>query len=203
MDNIQKIIESGILDLYVLNSVTSEEKIEVERLEATYPQIRMEIELIRSSLEGLIETGNSVPGLTVKPLIFAGIDFRERMRGGENLIETPVLNENSKVSDFDQWLMREDMQLPDDFKDYYIKVLYFSPGIICSLVWIKYEAPYEIHHDQHEKFLILEGSCEIMYDDQVKKFSAGDYFQVPLHVNHRVVITSAIPCKAILQRIAV
>jgi mannose-6-phosphate isomerase-like protein (cupin superfamily) len=63
-------------------------------------------------------------------------------------------------------------------------------------------APQELHHDEHEKFLIVEGSCTISVEDKSYDLVAGDFLQIPLHKKHHVTVTSSIPCKVILQRAA-
>ncbi|MBC7388944.1 MAG: cupin domain-containing protein [Opitutaceae bacterium] len=202
MDNIREIIESGILDLYVLGATTLEETVEVERLLISLPEILDEINLIKSTLTDLSSTINKTPRVTVKPFLFASIDYMERLQGGEPHKITPVLGPDSKISDFQEWLSRDDMVIPKDFKDYHIKILTHTPAMSCAIVWIEHEAPLEVHHNEMERLLIIEGSCEITYGNEVKELYSGDYFDVPLHTDHRVVITSEIPCKVILQRIA-
>ncbi len=202
MDNIQEIIESGILDLYVLGATTPEETLNVEQLALTNPEIQDEINQIRTTLGGLADTNAKTPGATVKPFLFASIDYMERLQSGEAPSNPPVLNAQSKISDFQEWIDRDDMQIPDNFKDYHIKILSYTPVMSCAIVWIENEAPYEVHHNEMERLLILEGSCEISYGDQVREFLPGDFFDVPMHTDHRVLVTSAVPCKVILQRIA-
>ncbi|MDW8297367.1 MAG: anti-sigma factor [Raineya sp.] len=46
----QKFIESGILSVYVLGIATEEEKQEVERMAALYPEVRKELESLQSTL---------------------------------------------------------------------------------------------------------------------------------------------------------
>ena len=51
-------------------------------------------------------------------------------------------------------------------------------------------------------FLIVEGTCTILVENEVYQLVPGDYFAVPLHKSHILKVTSEIPCKVILQRIA-
>ena len=74
--------------------------------------------------------------------------------------------------------------------------------MITAVIWIGQMAPDETHDDEHEKFLILEGTCDITVGNDVHHLKAGDYFAIPLHKTHMVKVTSDVPCKAILQRIA-
>lgn len=49
-------MESGVLELYVTGSLTSDEKADVERMALTYPEIRKELDEIERSLERYSET---------------------------------------------------------------------------------------------------------------------------------------------------
>ena len=125
------------------------------------------------------------------------------METGEEFCIAPELNENSKISDFSEWIERENMlSAPDDYEDIHVKIISATPEMTCAIVWIKELAPEEVHHKEYEKFLILEGTCTIMVGDQENKLVAGDYFAIPLFEDHKVLVTSEIPCKVILQRIA-
>jgi mannose-6-phosphate isomerase-like protein (cupin superfamily) len=92
------------------------------------------------------------------------------------------------------------MGLPTDLKDIQIRVIGSTPKMMTAIVWIKEMVPQEVHVDEHEKFLIVEGTCEITVGEDVYSFTAGDFMQIPLHKKHHVKVTSVIPCKVLLQR---
>ena len=94
------------------------------------------------------------------------------------------------------------MVSPDDIESAYAKILTHTRELTCALVWMKAMAAPEIHHDELERFLIVEGSCILTVADDVYELVAGDYFEVPLHKWHHAVVTSEIPCKVILQRMS-
>ena len=89
-----------------------------------------------------------------------------------------------------------------EHQDIFAKIIGYAPEVTTAIVWIKEMAPEETHTDEYEKFLIIEGTCDIVIEHKVHQLKAGDYFSIPLHANHHVVVTSEIPCKAILQRVA-
>ena len=66
---------------------------------------------------------------------------------------------------------------------------------------LKHGAPTETHTNEYEKFLIVEGSCDLTIGTTVHHLNAGNYLSIPLYVSHDVKVTSAIPCKIILQRV--
>ncbi|MBC8052897.1 MAG: anti-sigma factor [Sphingobacteriaceae bacterium] len=55
MENIKAYIESGVLELYVLGDLSTDEKLEVERVLETYPELKTEVEEIEKALQGFAE----------------------------------------------------------------------------------------------------------------------------------------------------
>ena len=135
-------------------------------------------------------------------MILAVIDYTERLKNGENPGVPPVINEHSVISDYSLWLNRQDMVLPDDAGEIEVKLINYQPKIMTAIVWIKHEAPHEIHDDVYEKFLVVEGSCDIVTDKGVHSLVVGQCLTLPLNLGHTVKVTSAVPCKVILQRVA-
>ncbi|MGK2862849.1 MAG: cupin domain-containing protein [Chitinophagaceae bacterium] len=197
----KELIDSGILEQYVLGSASPAEILEVEKLAAEDPAIRLEIDLISESFEKLAMENAVEPPVVIKPFLMALINYMERMNNGEAASAPPVLNQNSKVSDFDEWLNREDMVSPGT-EDLFARIISYTPEATTAIVWIKEYAPQEVHDNEYEKFLIVEGTCDIIVDEDVNHLKPGDYFAIPLYKNHMVRVTSSIPCKVLLQRIA-
>lgn len=138
----------------------------------------------------------------IKPFLFATIDYSERIEKGEAPSYPKILDEDSRIEDYEEWLNRPNMQLPEDFKDFHAVIISHTPQALTSIVWLKEGAPLELHHNEYEKFLIVEGSCDITIEDTPHPLKAGDYLSIPLHKNHMVKVTSPGPCKIILQRVA-
>ena len=72
-----------------------------------------------------------------------------------------------------------------------------------ALVWLEHEEPTETHTDCVERFLILEGTCEVTIGKDVHVMVPGNVITIPMFTDHSVLVTSPIPCKAILQRVMV
>ncbi len=201
MTSDKEYINSGMLEQYVLGYTSPAESTEVELMAATYPAIKMEIEAIHESLEAYAMEQAIKPNPIIKPFLLATVDYSKRIKNGEPATVPPVLNESSAIEDYAPWLNRTDMMVPDD-NDIFAKIIGYTPEAITAIVWIKEYAPHEVHDHEFEKFLIVEGTCNIIVEDTVHALIPGDYFAIPLHKNHLVKVTSAIPCKVILQRIA-
>lgn len=195
-------ISSGILEQYVLGTINVQELPIVEQMAANHPEIKEEILSISYVIEQLAIENQVAPSKTIKPFIMATIDFIERMEGGEQPSFPPILNETSSLSDYSDWLHRDDMFLPENAGDLHAKIIGYTPEATTAIAWIKGNAPIETHDKEYEKFLIIEGTCDIVVEDKVYQLVAGDYFAIPLHKPHQVRVTSTIACKVILQRIA-
>ncbi len=202
MKNINTFIQSGILESYVLGLASDEEMEEVESMSALYPAVQEAIDFFCNSLEINGLANATPPPPTVKTMVMASIDFIERMQAGESPSFPKILSDASKIADYNEWINRPDMVTPPHFEDIYAKIIGYTPKITTAIVWIKTMAPQEIHTDEFERFLIVEGTCDITIGEKIHQLKPGDYLGIPLFQNHHVVVTSKIPCKVILQRVA-
>jgi mannose-6-phosphate isomerase-like protein (cupin superfamily) len=202
MKKVQQFMDSGILEQYVAGIATAQEKKEVEEMAASFPEIRKEITELEIALEAYIQFSAIIPDPTIKPFLMATIDYTERVKKGEIPSFPPIINADSKIEDYSEWIKRSDMNLPADFKDFYAKIIGRAPNTLTAIVWIKEMAPIEVHDKELEKFLILEGACDITIENEVNHLAPGDVLSIPLYKKHFVKITSKEPCKIILQRIA-
>jgi mannose-6-phosphate isomerase-like protein (cupin superfamily) len=203
MSPVAEFIESGILELYVMGTSSAEENLEVEQMAARYPEVKQELEQISLAMEHYAQANSVKPRATVKALVMATIDYMERMRRGELPEAPPVLTQRSRASDYDKWLSHKDAVLPAGADGIYARIIGYTPVATTAILWIKEQTEQELHHDEYERFLILEGSCQIKVGEKEHTLSAGDFFDIPLHTPHQVFVTSDIPCKAILQRLNV
>lgn len=202
MNRIANYIESGVLELYVMGIASPEEIEEVEKMAAAHPEISDAIREISITLESYAGAHAVTPHGTIKPLLLATIDYMDRLKNGEAPAFPPVLGEHSRISDYQEWLGREDLSQPGDFDDIHVRLIGYTPQVTSAIVWIKSMAPHEVHDHEYERFLIVEGTCDIVIGDKTHKLAPGDYMQIPLHSGHHVKVTSDIPCKVILQRVA-
>jgi mannose-6-phosphate isomerase-like protein (cupin superfamily) len=202
MSSVTEIIESGVLELFVMGAASKEEALEVERLAAAHPEIRQELEEISRTLENYALEHAVEPSPRVKPVLLATIDYMTRMQEGEPMTYPPVLTESSSIADFEPWLNQEDLQHPDEQEDIFVKIIGYSQQATTAIVWIKDMKYSEVHDDELESFLIVEGSCDVVLGEEIRSLRPGDYLAIPLHTPHTIKVTSDIPCKAILQRLA-
>lgn len=203
MNPITAFIESGILELYVMGVTSPEENLEVEQMAAAHPEVKQEIEAISQAMEQYTMAHAVEPRGNIKPLLLATVDYIERMKQGELPEAPPVLTEASQLEDYRQWIERADMGYPAETENIYARIIGYTPAATTAIVWIKDSSGFEVHHDEHERFLILEGTCDFTVGEAAYQLKAGDFFAIPLHIPHKIKVTSEIPCKAILQRLSV
>ncbi|MFK8104794.1 MAG: cupin domain-containing protein [Saprospiraceae bacterium] len=197
-----QIIPSGLLELYVIGDLSQSEKLRVEKAMEQDDTIKYEILAIEKALEAYA-LGHAVSVTSaVKPMLFAQIDFNDRLLNGEVPVTPPSLSPESKIADFSQWLQREDMQEPETYESMHGRIINSTEEKTTLIIWLKHGAPDETHTDEIEKFLIVEGSCEIKIGNTVHSLERGDYLSIPLFINHNVKVTSDFPCKIILERAA-
>ncbi|MBC7696538.1 MAG: cupin domain-containing protein [Burkholderiales bacterium] len=180
----------------------ADETARVNEMALKHPEISLEIEEISKALEIDAESKMYKPSQTVKPFIMAIVDYTERLKNGEQMTFPPLLSRESKIIDFAEWTTRADMILPDDADNLYAKLIGHNSEATTAISWLRTHSPVEIHTTELERFLILEGSCDITIGNEVHSLVAGDFLAIPLHIEHSLVVTSQIPCKVILQRVA-
>ncbi len=202
MENITAYIESGIIQSYVMGMATDAEVKEVELMAANHPEVEAAIKAFSADLENYALSNATAPDPTIKPFLMATIDYMERLGKGEVPGAPAELNDNSTIADYSEWLDRPDMVLPPAFEDFHAKIISYTPAAVTAIVWIKDMAPAEVHDKEYEKFLVVEGTCTITIGDEEHKLVPGDFLAIPLYKDHNVKVTSDIPCKVILQRIA-
>jgi mannose-6-phosphate isomerase-like protein (cupin superfamily) len=197
----KEFIDSGILEQYAFGIASADEMAEVERMIAIDPAIYLELTAINKSMENYANANAIKPSEVIKPFLMATINYTERMQNGEPASNPPLLNKQSSITDYNEWLNRADMVSPGT-EDLFARIIGYTPEAVTAIVWIKDYAPHEVHDDEYERFLIVEGTCDIIVDEEVNHLVPGDYFAIPLYKNHMVKVTSLFPCKVILQRVA-
>jgi mannose-6-phosphate isomerase-like protein (cupin superfamily) len=195
------LLNSGLLEEYVLGLTSLDETMEIEAFAANDSAIRAAIDSISTSLETFAFTNAVAPDPLIKPFLMATINYTERMEAGEPASDPPMLSEKSRIADYATWLNREDMVYRGK-DEIFARIIGYKPEALTAIVWLKDYAPTEVHDHEYEKFLVVEGTCNIMVEGQSNNLVPGDYFAIPLHKNHMVKVTSNIPCKVILQRVA-
>ncbi len=199
---LEEIKNSGILELYVLGDLSSKELAEVEQAISKYPALKQELFEIEKSFEVYAQLNAAKTDPTGRSMLVTAVNYAERLANGETATTPPPLSPNSKIVDFQEWLDREDLQEPVEYDSMHGHILHASPERKTLIVWLKEGAPPEIHTHEIEKFLIVEGTCDITIGDKTHSLTPGDFLEIPLFISHQVVVTSKSRCKLILERSA-
>jgi len=202
MSEVSRFIESGILEMYVLGDTTPEQSAEVERMAKIHLRVKEELTSIEILLEDYALSHAKQVDPTIKPFFLASINYLERLGNGEQRSLPPKLHKDSLSADYSQWLDRPELQLTEPVDEIEARIIGATREQTTAIVWIKNGSPPETHKDVYESFLILEGTCNIIVDGKNNYLKAGDVFTIPLHLSHTVIVTSDIPCKVILERLA-
>ncbi len=202
MNEVKSFIESGILEMYVMGQATAAETADVENMAALHNEVRREIDDISITMERYARAHAVKPSPMVQPFLMATIDYMERMKKGEAPAFPPTLHEGSKIIDYTTWLDRADLYPAEPLTDVHASIIGYTPQLTTAIVWLTYGAPQETHTSELEKFLIVEGTCDIIIGKDIHSMRPGDTMTIPLHIPHSVKVTSDYPCKIILQRAA-
>ena len=201
MDDIQKYIASGILERYVTGDLDPSERREVEQMANTHPEIR---EVLDQSQQVLEQVALSLQKPTPKRARKNFFDFLDSQLEEETIDPgaPKVLHTSSRADDYQFWLDQPEMVPPPEYDNIFFIPVADNEDGLSAIVWMKLNAEEEIHTDCIEKFLIIEGSCDITVEGKVHQLQTGDFISIPLHQSHNVQVTSEIPCKIFLQRIS-
>ncbi len=200
MTDINTFIQSGILEMYVLGATTPAESELVSVMAAMHSDVRDEIDAISEALETYGQANAIEPHPSVRPFVMAMIEYTERLKNGETPTFPPALHAGSRPGDYAPWLDRTDLQLTEPLEDAYAHIVGQTTESTTAIVWLKYGAPPETHTTEHERIMVLEGTCDVTIGEHVHSLKRGDVLVIPLHINHFVQVTSECACKIILQR---
>jgi mannose-6-phosphate isomerase-like protein (cupin superfamily) len=199
--NLSSYIESGIIQAYTLGIASDEEAKELEILAERHPEIKIAIQQFSADLEEKAMHGTLKPPTALKTNVLAALDYMDRQMKGEKPSFPPPLTDNSKIEDYSEWLEKPGMILTEDFDGMFAKLIGHTPEMLTAIVWMQ-EMSTETHTNEIERFLVVEGSCEVTIGANIYNLFPGDMMSIPPGLVHRAITTSKIPCKVILQKVA-
>lgn len=191
-------ITTELIERYVLGQLSAGECSVVEAAASRNDGLRASIASLQGGLERLARLNAVSPPKELKHQVLAAVREVEH----QARFQPPVIHAGSVAADFAMWVDRPEMVRPADAGDLYFIPFADNAEGTSAVVWLVTGSPEETHTECVEKFLILEGSCHIEFPDRVHVLKAGDVLSIPLHTPHTVKVTSTVPCKILLQRIA-
>lgn len=186
-------IESGILELYVLNMLGESASEEVRELTLSYPELAIEMEAIEKALENYALANAIEPPVTMKAKIEQVL-----LETARNL-KAAELGPITEESDQHKWYNLVVDHFPDAlYATNYSQLIIETNGLTQVLVVSELDIAEESHANEYESFLILKGKCRCTVDRHVFYLEPGGYTEIPLCTNHRVEVIEG-PVMAIVQ----
>lgn len=198
--NEQEYLQSDQLGQYALGLLGPDEIADVERIAAAYPAVRLELDRLMQALNQYVSEECVTPSPALKSRVMMQLSQLGKPPAfGLNAL--PLIN---AYSDADQWQRTvASIKAPDNYRNLFVHILRQDGEAEQFLVWVKQMINPEIHHDERESFLILEGRCECSIEGGLVQLSVGDYLAVPVDLEHTVRVISDTPVKAIIQRLKI
>jgi len=192
--DIQKYIDSGILEQYCLGLLDEQEESYLIQVAMLYPEVKAELAGVELAMEKMAALTAIDPAPLMRQRVLSSLGFS----GTEvlSLDNLPVINEDT---DPQPWLDVLAHMLPDEpHEDFTCKVIREDDQIRQMLVISKIDVPEEEHDNLFESFFILKGRCECTIGENFYALGAGDFIEIPLNTPHNIRLTTPVVA-AILQ----
>jgi mannose-6-phosphate isomerase-like protein (cupin superfamily) len=130
------------------------------------------------------------------------LNQKRKQQGPIDIANPPLLTEDSNL--YDWMLATAHMNPPENFENIHLQPIKSDDSVQMFIAWVSDMVPEEVHHDLHESFMIIEGSCTCHITDEaghtrIVHMQAGDYITMETGETHDIRITSTKPTKAVLQ----
>ncbi len=187
--DITQYIKSGVLEEFVLGTLSNDNNSNVIVLSNQHPRIKEELNKIEEGLKQYLNQYALTPPKNLKAIILQLIDEEEL------LAHPPILNINSKISDYNPWLNK--IKEAEEYDNLHMEVIGNYENATMVIAWIKEGEIDHEHNEYSENFLIVEGSCIATIGNVTSNYGVGDYVHFPVNLNHSYKVTSNIPMKVI------
>lgn len=202
---LEAFLRKGIIEDYCLGIASPSEVTKLLELCDQFPEFQKILDGAIKSFDNYFSTYKKEPPSRVRTainqILSENLKLEKAQLGGKEQILDEYIG-ISKYSKVNQWEnLIANFAPPEEFDNVYTKSLFKSDHKELTLLWVKSEVPDEVHINVSECFLLLEGTANCYVENQVYAMQKGDFMQIPLDVHHHVVVTSAIPAKAIMSRV--
>ena len=165
-----------------------------------------EIELTEDALIRFAQEHAAPPSGSLRKNILAKLSRFNAARNNRSILELntlPLLDENSNWLDWEEAV--KNIPAPENFGELHLHPLESNDDRQLFIAWVRSFMDEEIHLELVESLLLLEGSCvchitELDGTARIDRLGVGDFIAMMPGEKHNLVITSAKPVKAILQR---
>lgn len=196
--NVKDYIASGIIESFCLGFTTPEEAEVLKQMAALHPEVQLEMDKVRTSMNNIIKE------TAIKPRPFVKTALMNRIYAQQSLVHPqyiPLLHEPVDFERIYESAKVNDLKIPGEFfENIHMQDLPSTTEIINFAVWVKKGHEEELHTDRIEYIAILDGSCDMIMNGVKKAYSKGQVITIPINVPHHAIITSIQPMFALVQR---
>lgn len=185
--DVQKYIESGVLEEYCLGQLDEEGQAYLIQMAMLYPEVKAELAAVELTLENMTMACAVEPKRSLKQNILTSLGF-DAKAPALNIKHLPVVDEHA---DHQAWLNTLAHLIPNEpTADFSCTTIRKDSQVEQMLVITKADVPEEQHGDYLESFFILKGRCECTVGDKLYALGAGDFIKIPLHTHHDIKLVS-------------
>ena len=195
----QEYIDSGILYDYCTGLLSEDQKAAVEKVCAQYPGIKDELQGLQADLNLSAASPMSIPNPQLQHSIWNTLENVNKEMAGD-INDLPLIN---KYTDYNNWKRIVKPLMPSEIRHSRIThTLRDADGVMQMLIISKTNVEEEVHINERECFIVLEGECECHIGEDIYRLGPGGFIEIPLHVPHNVKVLSPYVV-AVLQHAAV
>jgi mannose-6-phosphate isomerase-like protein (cupin superfamily) len=181
--DVQKYIESGVLEQYCLGHLDEAEQAYLIQMTMLYPEVKAELTAVELAFEELSAVTAAEPVNNLKQNILAALGFSNE-NAALNVNDLPVLRHST---DPGPWLNAFAHLIPDEpTEDLTVNVIRHDAIVQQMLMTGNTDVPEEEHGEFYESLFVLKGRCECMVGDEFFALGAGDFIEIPLNTKHDI-----------------
>ncbi|TCC91630.1 hypothetical protein EZ428_07665 [Pedobacter frigiditerrae] len=197
--NLAPYLESGILELYVLDSLPIHEKLNIEKAVKNNPELLEKISEIEMAFESYSDLDIDGPRPALKGRIIDNIVNLQKEQV-MNVNDLPIITAYSR---YKNWLnFTKDLEMESSVSGKAIHVLREDDDVLQMVVTTTLGVKEENHPDVLESMLVLEGECKFTVCENLRVMKVGDFIDIPMNrIHHMELISPSIT--VILQKIKV
>jgi len=185
--NTREIIESGLLELYCIGATTPEETAMVKDMLKEDILLREEFEVIQETLENYAGVNAKHPPTNLLRNILDSIAQQE----SDELELPPLLSPASTIDEWKKYLDAHQIFKPDNNERINMLEFVQTSSLVTYIAWAEKGAwVEETHSDELERLFMLQGSCSIDFDGELRYYKEGDFIEIPAGTIHRAEATS-------------
>jgi len=200
-------LKSGIVEDYHLGLASDEDARKLLGVCQMHVEAESILDLGFESVLNMLKSYQKTPPKRNRQSILNAVNSKSELSKATILEDGMTLDRFVPISSYssvEEWTqLLKNIQPDDEYENICAKPLFQSKNRELTLVWAKEIVPDEVHTDEIESFFILEGTADCIIGEDVFHMKSGDYMLIPMHVNHKVVITSSTPAKALKSKVSI